>query len=566
MEKKSSLRHAMISLSGEVLNRVDPLGARCIMGAIEAEGHTVDLLLEDRLFSRSEILKRLKLYKPDVLWISIQPLAFGALDFILEASCLSQCPLILGNVGSRAISNKKLEKIGKTVIIVDGQGESATRAICRLLEKDPFLSCQESLKAIDNLRFFDSEKKTIEITPNRPSRRNSDFRISTYLLEDAIRRDDIINARSSAGCDAACTFCTVRAINNGQGWNAGQLSELEYWLRSVVKAGKRDGSISMTDDDLAGSLANLENVSELIHKINTECQVNLRFNFSTRADHLYHPNDSEEQREKRRNIWKRSAEIGLDAIFLGLESGSKTQLRRLGKGCAPETNFEAVKLARELGIRVEVGFIPLDPLMSQATWRQEMLDNIKLARYAEVFKTSPTWLAPARIYKESALETFARKKGLLGEHNSDTDEFDSKFVASEVVDFMNNLGPVLCQEFDGGITNPYYRFKREFKALQRRPAPLFRFCSFIGETLIELELQFAEGLIHSVNESDTLNCQLIFLRKAKKELKKMELALKPHLKETYVEVILDTVVAARRTLEDWSPGRNSNYAIKSRNS
>lgn len=56
------------------------------------------------------------------------------------------------------------------------------------------------------------------------------------------------------------------------------------------------------------------------------------------------------------------AEIGLRKVFLGVESCSRTQLKRYAKGHTPEEASQAVELLRGLGVHVEVGVILLDPL------------------------------------------------------------------------------------------------------------------------------------------------------------------------------------------------------------
>lgn len=48
---------------------------------------------------------------------------------------------------------------------------------------------------------------------------------------------------------------------------------------------------------------------------------------------------------------------------MGLESGSTTQLKRLGKNTNTDINYKAYDFAKTLGINLEIGFIPIDPLM-----------------------------------------------------------------------------------------------------------------------------------------------------------------------------------------------------------
>ena len=61
---------------------------------------------------------------------------------------------------------------------------------------------------------------------------------------------------------------------------------------------------------------------------------------------------------------------GLSRIFFGLESGSASQLIRYRKGVTASEGARAVQLCREIGFEVEVGFIPLDPLVTTDELRE----------------------------------------------------------------------------------------------------------------------------------------------------------------------------------------------------
>ena len=55
--------------------------------------------------------------------------------------------------------------------------------------------------------------------------------------------------------------------------------------------------------------------------------------------------------------------IGLQRLFLGVESGSDNQLQRFNKGTNAYQNATAIKLITALGINIRVGYISFDPLM-----------------------------------------------------------------------------------------------------------------------------------------------------------------------------------------------------------
>lgn len=66
-------------------------------------------------------------------------------------------------------------------------------------------------------------------------------------------------------------------------------------------------------------------------------------------------------------------EGGLRKVFLGAESFSDSQLRRYAKGVTPSANLSAIALLVDvLGLDVEIGFMPFDPLVTL----EELLENL----------------------------------------------------------------------------------------------------------------------------------------------------------------------------------------------
>ncbi|MFA5363547.1 MAG: TIM barrel protein, partial [Candidatus Omnitrophota bacterium] len=51
-------------------------------------------------------------------------------------------------------------------------------------------------------------------------------------------------------------------------------------------------------------------------------------------------------------------------VFVGMESGSNSQLKRYGKGVSSEEHRKALRILENLGIQIGIGFIPLDPMVT----------------------------------------------------------------------------------------------------------------------------------------------------------------------------------------------------------
>lgn len=495
----------MVVLSDGVLNRCDPLGARCIMTVIEACGRPIADLLEDRLMSRSEIGDRLAELRPPAVWVSVQPDTHGVGEFVEIVAARACTRIILGNVGARHLRDEDIVGLNSPLLCVLGQGEDATQAICEALE-DRSPDWHERLKDVPNVRVMG--RGGHRATISAPSALAMVTVPSSLFLRRAVARGDVMSARASSGCNSSCTFCTVRAINNGQRWRALETSTLVKWLESLVEAGMTEGVVRMVDDDLAGRLDNLAAVAEAFRDTNERCGARLGFGFSTRASHIWTV-ESPEDATMRRAVWQAAAEAGLRSVFIGLESGSPTQLRRFGKGLDPSVNFEAINVLRHLEVGFEAGFIPIDPMMSDESWREEMRDNLVLAHFAAVQSTSPTWLAPARVYRESPLSRWAAREGLLGPVIGETGEHECRFKSSQVAAFVADLGPALC----AGTTNGLYRFKREFKNFQRYPAAVLEDVSAFGEALVLEELAFVEALVATDGE-ERVRARRVFRERA----------------------------------------------------
>ena len=229
-------------------------------------------------------------FQSTILWVSIQPLAQGIVPFLKEIAAQTNCVMVLGNIGSRGLTKRDLEEIGNFVIVVEGRGESATMQLINYFQKSH--PDTAALSDIPNLRYlhkgsFVTTKIEHCLPPANP------IYPSLFKLEEAISRGDVINASSSYGCNGGCVFCTVKSINNGVGWNKRDYRELYYWIENIIKKGKTEGSISMTDDDLASNLENLREVSRIFSELNKKYKAKLTFNFSTRADHFIVKNETE---------------------------------------------------------------------------------------------------------------------------------------------------------------------------------------------------------------------------------------------------------------------------------
>jgi radical SAM superfamily enzyme YgiQ (UPF0313 family) len=532
-----------ITLSDGVSNRFFPLGARYIIKIIE-DYHKV-VFLQDRIISRDDIIERINLLSPNLIWISIQPSVEDLFPFLESISKVYFGTIILGNIGSRWITQEQLIKLNLNIIIVSGQGEDATKELISLNSKDllniNYIGDIPNIYGYINNRYFKNlaEKKV----------NNQQIIPSSNGLAEAIQRGDIITIRTSSGCNFHCTFCSVRDINNGQRWKQFENNILYTTLQNIIDNGMNEGILRFIDDDTAVSLEYLLSISEIFKDINKKNNTNLQFGFATNAVHLYNPNDTLEEKEFRKYVWRKVVENGLSDLFLGLESGSTTQLKRLGKNTNSDINYEAYDFAKTLEINLEIGFIPIDPLMKDKDWKNEFLANIKLAKYVEAYLSSPTWLATIRVYENSPLKRRLENEGLLRNKIEYSNEYNFNYSSKEVESFINHLGICLC---DDDLNNGLYRLKRELKNVIRydiqHSEKFVELIKLFSCNLISLEFYYIECIITQVNIS---KYKLDFIEKLLVLLFDLEKKLILFSLEVYFNKIKLSLEMAIETTNKW---------------
>lgn len=219
----------------------------------------------------------------------------------------------------------------------------------------------------------------------------------------------MIWVEDSRGCDFTCTFCSRRALR-GSGFSGDMspkrvVDDLEQLDRMDIH------QVSFTGDDFGG---NPERTFQIADEI-IQRGIQMEWSVSTRADHIFERKNTAEQNTRLHEIMKYCTQAGLTRVFLGLESGSQSQLKRYGKQITVEENYRAIEILRELGIDVVAGYIPIDYLMTVGELR-ETLDFLETTRTG--LKVSNP-LSVLRIQEGSPYLKLMAHEGLLGERTED---------------------------------------------------------------------------------------------------------------------------------------------------
>ena len=181
---------------------------------------------------------------------------------------------------------------------------------------------------------------------------------------------------------------------------------------------------------------------------------------------------------------------GLSRIFFGLESGSASQLIRYRKGVTASEGARAVQLCREVGFEVEVGFIPLDPLVTT----DELRETVEYIRAHNLAQSTVKILNLMCVQNGVAMFAQTKEAGLItGERDVDTFLYPYAFAnprAGQIAEWVH-------QWQRHGLSEFTYALRRVVDADPSHPIST----QFLFE-LRQLEFEFLAMLVEQNPEKD----------------------------------------------------------------
>jgi radical SAM superfamily enzyme YgiQ (UPF0313 family) len=344
---KAGVRPTSVLLVG--FQDQDNLGLRYLMSAVEAAGHTADLITYQS--DPEPILARIEQTTPDVVGFSLifQYMApdFGSVIAALRDRGVAQ-HITMGGHYSSFEYDKILEFIPGLDSVVRFEGE---QTLVNLLE---CLGNGADWRNVNGIAFRSDGG---EIVATRiadpledldslawPDRRSIDYEQHTLPTASIL---------GSRGCPWTCSFCSIRPFYEAQG---GPLRRFRS-ARSVVDEmmelyyNRRVPVFLFQDDDfLAGGKRARRWASEIADLIVKEGLAGkIAFKISCRSDEI-----SEE-------ILDRLLPAGLTHVYMGVESGDEQGLLNLNKRLKPETHVRAGQILKRRGVSFDFGFMLLDP-------------------------------------------------------------------------------------------------------------------------------------------------------------------------------------------------------------
>lgn len=334
------------------------IGLAYVVGYLRAKMYKVYVI--DSVVERiniSDIEERIKKIRPDYIGITATTMQISEAHLVaktVKEKISTNLPILIGGYHATALPKETLEYSKYFDYVVYGEGEITTFELLKNIENET------SLKNVKGIAYRDKSK--IIVNKPRPRITNLDklpfpaldlFPLGMYNPCASTNKDVLeLPISTSRGCPYQCIFCS-RPLGN------------EVTSRSVdniIRELKRDvyelgaNQLLFTDETFT---MNKKRIHELCNEIIKEgLNENMKWNCETRVDLVD------------KKLLEKMKEAGCKYIAYGIDSGNDELLKKLKKNTTTEQSRNAVKWAKEAGIKVFASCILGNPYETNETVEQ----------------------------------------------------------------------------------------------------------------------------------------------------------------------------------------------------
>jgi anaerobic magnesium-protoporphyrin IX monomethyl ester cyclase len=193
-------------------------------------------------------------------------------------------------------------------------------------------------------------------------------------LEQHGNKLEYVRVSTSRGCVAMCTFCSAPHLKNrsqaGKPWRGRSPETIVDEVEHLVKTYKfrTYDFIDSTFEDPDGGRVGKKRVRAIAQGI-LDRGLDIYYNVCMRAENW---KDTPEDND----LMDLLVRSGLEKVNVGIESGVEDELRLWDKRATVEDNRTIIKMLREHGIYLAMGFIPFHPYATVET----LVENAKFLR------------------------------------------------------------------------------------------------------------------------------------------------------------------------------------------
>jgi len=414
-------------MSAKVFLRLEPLGLELVAQSARTAGHDVrliDLQTEDyRQFQDT-----LKKWRPDVVAFSLNYLANTpeVVDLAKVAkSLLPECFTVVGGHSASFIPKEVLQHGGGSIdCVLRGEGEAGFPMLLKAWQEDPGsiinVPGAVTMNGAGPLPCFVENLDLV-----RPARDLLRHR-SKYFIGVL---DPCASIEFTRGCPWDCSFCSAWTFY-GRSY---RLISPEVIVDELARI-KEPGVFVLDDVAFVNEKHSME-IGEAIARKG----IRKKYYIETRGDVLI----------RNKDVFKFWKEIGLDIVFIGLEAIDEEGLKSFRKRTNLGNNFEALEVARAMGLCVALNIIA-DPDWDRARfevlrqWCLEIPDIVSVSVMTP-YPGTENWYTEPRDLTSLDYRLFDIQHVVLPTRLP-LAEFYKEFVKTQQVMNMKHLGWAALKE------------------------------------------------------------------------------------------------------------------------
>lgn len=402
----------------------EPLGISCLLSALRRSFPDFNYFLWCMELDGDVPEEGLTSFAPNVIFFSCKINEFYLLDNLVRYSKKRnpEAIIVLGDVYSTYAYEYVLKKY-PDLICIRGEGEGAVVILIQtLIESGHNIASFKKLLSLRNPANFafvyQNTPFCLPISPvhlgNHPPERP--------YLNFIIARGGLARIESSRGCSwGKCHFCCVSAKYGGA---TRRDYPIDYVVAEIIRLSDANVETAFfTDEDFIGNdtIRTLA-LCSIIKDLKRANRINKKMTFyiSTGPYSFFHHKITENERKDLLRILFSS---GFLYIFLGLESGSKTQLARYNKNSSVLLNAQCYMRLVSEGFIVDVGFIMFDPY----TTISELKENISFIHKYGIYKSGSRLTKSMRVVPNTDLYFSALNDNLITGYDNDDLMYNFRF-------------------------------------------------------------------------------------------------------------------------------------------
>lgn len=293
-----------------------------------------------------------------------------------------------------------------------GEGEKSIINLCNAL------SSKKNWKEIGGIAYI--ENGEIKINSIKQVVRNLDELAFPIRLEKN-NFSQTLSILTSRGCYGNCSFCSEKSFNTinktrNMRFRSPQnvVEEICYLIEEY-----HPSYININDSNFLESTFTRQTWLRQFILLIREKELKVKFRINTRA------NDILGNMELLEDI----IDVGLDSVFIGVESFNQRQLDLYNKKVTVQQNIEAIRLLKTYNVKIEIGFMIFEPFATI----DEIMDSLQVLNNLDIIQN----LDHNQVFFSSGCKLFSVKGTDIFEAISknnivENNELGYRFISGEV--------------------------------------------------------------------------------------------------------------------------------------